>query len=408
MIGSKLIVKCGNCLELQKSHSAIIDHWNGGNCPFYCTICGESFHNRISQLRPHIENEHKIKYKVAKECLAMPTGYEDLKIKKVPKDKKTALYKCPACDRTFKHRQPLSTHFTMIHRRSLPAKTNPGVSIFKQAGSATDTSTNKRLSLPLMAELKSIVVGDGGGKPASKKKQTQFEFKKDLQMALKKVPSNEITITLAKKKPIEQMSKAKISNKPKAKAKAKAKPSNNRRPTNVQPVFQPEATPQPTEIYPAVELKTEIDYGYDNYADYSNQFNGWNVNGFYNTLPQNTLKVKNLTDLQHQPMFAMDGPGYASTSTNEYFFDGVESQPQPTMSMQSELRIENVQSIQPPTHPAMPTQPFADFHDPNFAHPHNPMPSYHRMCPPNVYMHPTQPQPMYMMHPTAQPEYYGS
>lgn len=412
MVGPELIVRCGNCMELQESHSAIIDHWNDGKCPFYCIICGESFHNRIAQLRVHFQTEHNIKFKVARDLLARPVStFEDVKIRKVPKDSNTGLYKCPACERSFKHRQPLSSHFTMVHKRSeiVPPKAAPTLSIVKQPRRSTYTGIDKKPSLPLLAQVNSVMIRNqstSDGERTNNKKQTQFNFKKDLQMALKKVPSNEITITIAKKKPSEQMPKANATKN----AIAKKAPSNDPRSQNVQSAVQPETTPQPAEIYPTVELKTELDYGYENYADYSNQYDGWDANDhYYSALPPNTLQVRNVADLQQQQsMFSMDLSGYASTSTNAPIAHGPQLQPQPSMPMQSELRIQNVQSFHQPSHHPIPSQSYANYHNLNLVHPHNQIPPYNQMYQPNAYMHSTQQQPMYMMHPTAHSEYYGS
>lgn len=59
-VDNEQYIRCVNCWMLHRNNKSILEHWNNGDCMFYCTICGKSFHDSIKDLQPHIEQEHCI------------------------------------------------------------------------------------------------------------------------------------------------------------------------------------------------------------------------------------------------------------------------------------------------------------------------------------------------------------
>lgn len=105
-------IRCVNCAELHPNNKSILDHWNNGECIFYCWLCGKSFHDeKIKEMDSHFQTEHGIK-----RC-------DPLEVKrveaKVNKEQPSAENACKLCNRTFSNRQALSTHLTMTHERKL-------------------------------------------------------------------------------------------------------------------------------------------------------------------------------------------------------------------------------------------------------------------------------------------------
>lgn len=67
-VDNEQYIRCVNCWMLHKNNKSILEHWNNGDCLFYCTVCGKSFHDSIKDLQPHIEQEHCINQSSINAC----------------------------------------------------------------------------------------------------------------------------------------------------------------------------------------------------------------------------------------------------------------------------------------------------------------------------------------------------
>lgn len=168
-VDTEQYIRCVNCWMLHKNNKSILEHWNNGDCLFYCTVCGKSFHDSIKDLQPHIEQEHgiqqssvnacrfsasigaptpaltaapavsvqpskppqivklQLKKELLKELIKMPETSKKASTAGIPskliakKSTKTNLLDdncyCGPCDRKFATRRALSTHHTLIHKK---------------------------------------------------------------------------------------------------------------------------------------------------------------------------------------------------------------------------------------------------------------------------------------------------
>lgn len=63
-MGNNKCFRCLNCWRLYPNSQSILQHWVTGKCIFYCSICGQSFHQNPKLIRDHFPEVHGIKFKM--------------------------------------------------------------------------------------------------------------------------------------------------------------------------------------------------------------------------------------------------------------------------------------------------------------------------------------------------------
>lgn len=354
-------MRCVNCWKLHPNNKSILDHWNNGECIFYCWLCGKSFHENINELNAHFENEHNIKYLEP----ITPKKEENLKLKPKPKPKSKILptpseqeHACNLCNRTFVSRQALSTHLT-YHERKISKPTelsainlerqkigsrrtvNPVALASKIAKAITpqnNPKTNvpvvlsknvmKNLSITVKKTVKKTVI------PSKKKKVTK------IARVLKKKKSKRSKKAKVPDKVLEMQNQSNIVKKP-TKLPQSPAPAKSNNPMVMLSTNQPDEF----QIIKAEPMDEFLEMPDTNYLPYNGMEWNQNDDSYLDTSPR--LKVKNLTDLQDpKQLFSLDTQSFVQTTSHK---------DQLIMSNGniSGLQIQNVQSYH--SH-AMPSQ----------------------------------------------------
>lgn len=71
-MGNNKCFRCLNCWRLYPNSQSILQHWVTGKCIFYCSICGQSFHQNPKLIRDHFPEVHGIKFKMPNSSSAPP------------------------------------------------------------------------------------------------------------------------------------------------------------------------------------------------------------------------------------------------------------------------------------------------------------------------------------------------
>ncbi|KAM7364312.1 uncharacterized protein ACRADG_000852 [Cochliomyia hominivorax] len=56
-------IRCLNCWRIFKDNKSILQHWSGGECEFFCSVCGKEFPNSPKTLREHVAAAHDISFR---------------------------------------------------------------------------------------------------------------------------------------------------------------------------------------------------------------------------------------------------------------------------------------------------------------------------------------------------------
>ncbi|XP_037026428.1 uncharacterized protein LOC119067515 isoform X2 [Bradysia coprophila] len=72
-MGNNKCFRCLNCWRLYPNSQSILQHWVTGKCIFYCSICGQSFHQNPKLIRDHFPEVHGIKFKMPNSSSAPAT-----------------------------------------------------------------------------------------------------------------------------------------------------------------------------------------------------------------------------------------------------------------------------------------------------------------------------------------------
>ena len=67
-INDNKCIRCLNCWRIFKDNKAILQHWSGGECEFFCCICGKEFSHSPKMLREHVPAAHGISYRSSVSC----------------------------------------------------------------------------------------------------------------------------------------------------------------------------------------------------------------------------------------------------------------------------------------------------------------------------------------------------
>ncbi|XP_037805606.1 uncharacterized protein LOC119599801 [Lucilia sericata] len=74
-INDNKCIRCLNCWRIFKDNKDILQHWSGGECEFYCLVCGKEFPHSPKMLREHVTTVHDISYRsVARGYMACQTA----------------------------------------------------------------------------------------------------------------------------------------------------------------------------------------------------------------------------------------------------------------------------------------------------------------------------------------------
>lgn len=349
-------IRCVNCAKLHPNNKSILDHWNNGECVFYCWLCGISFHDeKIKDLDSHFQTEHGIK------------RLDPLEVKRVEakvnktKEQPSVDNACKLCNRIFCNRQALSTHLTMSHERKMSQpkemsainqerkkigsrKTvnpvalankiadamvqNPGTSTATSSGKKVKRSINK----PLYNKLVASNVPKKVTQPAKPMKKKKPKKSKPIH-ALGKLPAQVISnlnVTIKR-----------VRTQPETPPKSNPDVSS----TTDHPYVTQFIKSEPIDDYAAIN-DTEMDISVpDTYENWDQR-----IDSSIDTSPR--LKVKNLTDLQApSQLFSLDTHSF------------VQTQPQKDQLIMSNgnvsgLQIQNVQSYH--THTMTLQQPYSN------------------------------------------------
>lgn len=192
-LGTEKVIRCLNCWKLYPNSKSILDHWINGRCLFYCSICGESFHENIKSIRDHFPDVHGIKYRIPERPLnvgvtdlnkpspSQPSiqhfGVNDVKhrvnskqiteklTKKNQTVQNTALSKltCPVCNMKFASRHGRNSHMRLHKSNGKeskpvagPSRTNSPASSVGSVGSLKSVNINQKLPV-LATKLPQIV-----------------------------------------------------------------------------------------------------------------------------------------------------------------------------------------------------------------------------------------------------------
>lgn len=186
-LDSEQYIRCVNCWLLHANNKSILDHWNGGACLFYCSICRKSFHDNIHELKPHFEAEHGIKFRAiiapapasdsgltsasasASALTPAPAPVQTQAQTQSTEQNTTELgsstvelneYRCEPCDRIFKNIKAYRTHYTLIHKKmhyKLKAKKNESVKTVASASKHQKTIIKKWKKQTNEAVMKTII-----------------------------------------------------------------------------------------------------------------------------------------------------------------------------------------------------------------------------------------------------------
>lgn len=353
-------IRCVNCGKLHPNNKSILDHWNNGECVFYCWICGKSFHeDKIKNLDPHFKTEHGIKC-----CEPLEIKQIEAKVNKT-KEQPSVEHLCKLCNRTFCNRQALSTHLTMSHERkmSLPKEISAINQERKKIGS------RKTVNPVALANKIADAIGQNRGPPSTstatssiknvKKPINQALYSKSIALNIPKKVSKQ-PIQPIKKKKLKQMKSIHVLGKLPAQVMSNLNVTIKRvRPhPETPPKSNPDVSSTTDHPYAVQLIKSEPidDYPAINDAEMENPmpnpYENWDqrIDSSIDTSPR--LKVKNLTDLQApSQLFSLDTHSF------------VQTQPQNDQLIMSNgnvsgLQIQNVQSYH--THTTPPQQPYAN------------------------------------------------
>lgn len=69
-------IRCLNCWRTFSDNKAILQHWSGGECEFYCYVCGKEYPHSPKMLREHVTTVHGISYRsVTREFMTSHTEH---------------------------------------------------------------------------------------------------------------------------------------------------------------------------------------------------------------------------------------------------------------------------------------------------------------------------------------------
>lgn len=381
-------IRCVNCAKLHPNNKSILDHWNNGECIFYCWLCGKSFHDeKIKDLDSHFQTEHGIKH-----CDPLEVKRVEAKVNKT-KEQPNSDRSCKLCNRKFSSKQALSTHLTMSHERKMsqPKEISAINQERKKIGS------RKTVNPVALANKIADALGQNRRPPSTSNATSSV---KNVKKSINKVLHNKVAANVPKKaskqaQPVKKK-KPKKSKPIHVLGKLPAQVMSNLNVTMKRVRQHPETPPksnpdvssttdhpyaaqiiksEPIDDYPAIndtEMEISMPDAYENWDQ--------RIDSSIDTSPR--LKVKNLTDLQApSQLFSLDTHSF------------VQTQPQKDQLIMSNgnvsgLQIQNVQSYH--THTMSPQQPYANAHyscingiDTNLNLSHGIQSS--SMCPPNMY-----------------------
>lgn len=167
-LGSEKCIRCLNCWKLYPNSKGILDHWVNGKCLFYCSICGQSFHDNIKTIREHFPVVHGIRYRI-------PERASKIGVKELSADKKKTI--CTICNITFANKYARNSHMRCHKKENVAKKattqiklpppnrvSSPATSI----GSTGSSDSRKRSGSVKPADIKPVPAR----KPAPKRRMT--------------------------------------------------------------------------------------------------------------------------------------------------------------------------------------------------------------------------------------------
>lgn len=180
-LGTEKCIRCLNCWKLYPNSKAILEHWVNGKCLFYCSICGESFHDNIKSIREHFPHAHGIRYRIPERPVKLSA--QELHEQKMNQAQAT----CPVCNLIFANKFAKNSHMR-LHKKKKGQN--------KKDGNKQSTS---RVSSPASSVCST---SSSDSKKMSSSKSSTGSFKRPTNTATKKtavkqrvsvVPSSKIS-----------------------------------------------------------------------------------------------------------------------------------------------------------------------------------------------------------------------